>query len=376
MTTALEAVNAEPRLSWMSAPARALLAVALNDGRPLRVISSVDDAAILARAEHAIRCENISLRDALDAARMTEIDETMLRGIVRFAAALSDDSAELDALLMEYGSPNVRALTREQAVRIAIDLFAREEAPRGVTFEQIVDAFPQDDVAQVLGDDAAADVVGRCNECSGPVVAGDTTIAIGWPASSPKWELFTETGARTGTITKEMRELAELVAAGRAERSEYEKLKSNYDAALTKAPRKGTKLALLLAGELEMLCSPCAMAMTHAGREIGAPNPADDVALGSDTVVSVVAGLLDRSTAIGIAIRSIDVDAPRVEKMRVAVGLVGDDAELRCRILALAWKLGQPLRIRTVPADLARLDELVDHALRGGSVERLIERAA
>ena len=57
MTTALDAINREPQLNWMSAPARALLAVALADGRPLRVITVVDDAAILVHAEHAIRCE-------------------------------------------------------------------------------------------------------------------------------------------------------------------------------------------------------------------------------------------------------------------------------------------------------------------------------
>ena len=249
MTTALEAINREPQFNWMSAPARALLAVALADGRPLRVITVVDDAAILVHAEHAIRCEGIQLRDALDRARMTSIAEPMLRGIVRFAAALSDDSAELDALLMEYGARDVRSLTREQAVRIAIELFARKEAPRGITFEQLVDAFPQDDVApaELVDDPGAGVLVGRCHECNGAVHAGAATIAIGWPVRKPAWKTFTPSLARTG----------------------------KHDAALTRAPAKNSKLHALLAGELQMLCSPCAMNWKYGGIGNAAAGGAD-----------------------------------------------------------------------------------------------------
>ena len=373
MTTALDAINREPQLNWMSAPARALLAVALADGRPLRVITVVDDAAILVHAEHAIRCEGIQLRDALDRARITSIAEPMLRGIVRFAAALSDDSAQLDALLMEYGARNVRSLTREQAVRVAIELFARKEAPRGITFEQLVDAFPQDDVApaELVDDPGAGVLVGRCHECNGAVHAGAATIAIGWPVRKPVWKTFTPSLART----------------------------DKHDAALTRAPAKNSKLHALLAGELQMLCSPCAINWKYAGIAMRPPPaPAEEGSL--ETLVAettatrhhpepraqlaraaanpeggpeVVGGLIDREKAIATAVRALAVDDRRLAAVRSAFAFVNDDAELRYRILTKAWQLERPLRIKTTTEDAIRLDELVDLALRGGSVERAVE---
>ena len=373
MTTALEAVNAEPQLSWMSAPARALLAVALADGRPLRVITVVDDGAILVHAEHAIRREGIQLRDALDRARMTSIAEPMLRGIVRFAAVLSDPTA-LDALLMEHGARNVRSLTREQAVRIAIELFARKEAPRGITFEQLVDAFPQDDVAPVelVDDPGAGSLVGRCHECNGAVHAGAATIAIGWPIRKPVWTTFTPSLARSG----------------------------KHDAALTRAPAKNSKLHALLAGELQMLCSPCAMNWKYVGTEMRPPaapieggtlatlvtearatlphdpEPMAQVASAAvpEGAPEVVGGLIAREKTIATAVRVLNVDHRRLAAVMAAVAFVNDDAELRYRILTIAWQLEKPLRIQTATKDAVRLDELVDLALRGGSVERALER--
>ena len=305
---------------------------------------------------------------------MTSIAEPMLRGIVRFAAALSDDSVQLDALLMEHGARDVRSLTREQAVRIAIELFARKEAPRGITFEQLVDAFPQDDVApaELVDDPDAGDLVGRCNECNGAVHAGAATIAIGWPVRKPVWKTFTPSLART----------------------------DNHDAAPTRAPAKNSKLHALLAGELQMLCSPCAMNWKYGGIPMRPPAaPIEEGTL--ETLVAeptatllhdpepraqvaraavpeggpeVVGGLIDREKTITNAIRALDVDHRRLAAVRSAVAFVNDDAELRYRILAIAWQLEQPLRIQTATNDAVRLDELVDLALRGGSVERALER--
>ena len=218
MTTALDAINREPQFNWMSAPARALLAVALADGRPLRVITVVDDAAILVHAEHAIRCEGIQLRDALDRARMTSIDEPTLRGIVRFAAALSDDSAELDALLMEHGAPDVRSLTREQAVRIAIELFARKEAPRGITFGATRRRVP---AGRRRARRARRRPRRRRSRRPLPRMqrrrpCRRATIAIGWPVRNPAWKTFTPSVERTEAIKKKLVAVAERIGAATA----------------------------------------------------------------------------------------------------------------------------------------------------------------
>ena len=88
----------------------------------------------------------------------------------------------------------------------------------------------------------------------------------------------------------------------------------------------------------------------------------------------VVGGLIDREKTIATAIRALNVDHRRLAAVRSAVAFVNDDAELRYRILTIAWQLEKPLRIQTATEDAVRLDELVDLALRGGSVERALER--
>jgi len=375
VTTALDAISREPQVNWMSAPARALLAVALADGRPLRVITVLDDAAILVHAEHAIRCEGIQLRDALDRARTTSIAKPTLRGIVRFAAALSDDSAELDALLMEHEAADVRSLTRDSAVRIAIQLFARKQAPRGITFEQLVDGFAKDDVppAELVDDPGKGDLVGRCNECNGAVNAGAATIAIGWPIGKPVWHTFIPSLARPG---------------------------NDDHASSARPPARNSKLRALLAGELQTLCTPCAMKWKYASVEMRPPGAlieADSLephvvetaatlpsyqeprqrvtsAAASERGHEIVGGLIDRERTIATAVGAIVVDHRRLAAVVSAVKFVNDDAELRYRILAIAWQLDRPLRIKTLSEDGVRLDELVDRALRGGSVERALER--
>ncbi len=219
---------------------------------------------------------------------------------------------------------------------------------------------------------APAMLVGRCHECNGAVHAGAATIAIGWPVRKPVWKTFTPSLART----------------------------DKHDAALTRAPAKNSKLHALLAGELQMLCSPCAMNWKYGG--IAMRPPAAPIEEGTlETLVAeptatllhdpepraqvaraavpeggpeVVGGLIDREKTITTAIRALDVDHRRLAAVKSAVAFVNDDAELRYRILTIAWQLDRPLRIKTATEDAVRLEELVDLALRGGSVERALER--
>ena len=374
VTTALEAINREPQLNWMSAPARALLAVALADGRPLRVITVVDDAAILVHAEHAIRCEgDPTARRArpctdhvdrrADAARDRQIRCRALRRLRR--ARRAPDGVR---------GPG-RALAHARAGRQGRDRVVRAQGGAARHHvEQLVDAFPQDDVApaELVDDPGAGVLVGRCHECNGAVHAGAATIAIGWPVRKPVWKTFTPSLART----------------------------DKHDAALTRAPAKNSKLHALLAGELQMLCSPCAMNWKYGG--IAMRPPAAPIEEGTlKTLVAeptatllhhpepraqvaraavpeggpeVVGGLIDREKTITTAIRALNVDHRRLAAVRSAVAFVNDDAELRYRILAIAWQLDRPLRIQTTADDAVRLEELVDLALRGGSVERALER--
>jgi hypothetical protein len=373
MTTALEAVNRHPELARMSPTARALLALAWADGKPLRVISNIDDAVTLVRAEHLVRSAHLGLRDALEQAH-ANADDSSMRGIVRFAAALADATDELDTLLTEHDCPDVRSLTREQAIRFALELFAREEAPRGITWEQLVAAFPNDDVVPVVLDVTAAadgELVGRCNECSSAVYAGSATIAIGWPVSKPAWKTFTPSLART----------------------------AKHAAALTRAPAKNSKLHALLAGDLQTLCYRCAMNWKYGGIEMRPPavpieegslRPASETtatrprhpecrtrlktAAGSDVRPELVGGLVDREKAIATAVEAMDVDHRRLAAVMSALNFGNDDAEVRYRILTIAWQLDRPLRIKTAIEDAGRLEELVDLALRGGSVQRALER--
>ena len=149
-----------------------------------------------------------------------------------------------------------------------------------------------------------------------------------------------------------------------------------------------------------MLCSPCAMNWKYGG--IAMRPPAAAIEKGTlETLVAepaatllqhpepsaqvaraavpksgpeVVGGLIDREKTITTAIKAINVDHRRLAAVRSAVAFVNDDAELRYRILAIAWQLDRPLRIKTTAEGAVRLDELVDLALRGGSVQRALER--
>ena len=297
----------------------------------------------------------------------------MLRGIVRFAAALSDDSAELDTLLMEHTCPDVRSLTREQAVRSRSSIRTQRGAARdhlGATRRRVPAGRRRARRTRRRPD--AGDLVGRCHECNGAVHAGAATIAIGWPVRKPVWKTFTPSLART----------------------------DKRDAALARAPAKNSKLHALLAGELQMLCSPCAMNWKYGGIAMQPPPaPIEEGTL--ETLIAeptatplhhpepraqvagaavpeggpeVVGGLIDREKTITTAIRALDVDHRRLAAVKSAVAFVNDDAELRYRILTIAWQLDRPLRIKTATEDAVRLEELVDLALRGGSVERALDR--
>jgi hypothetical protein len=82
--------------------------------------------------------------------------------------------------------------------------------------------------------------------------------------------------------------------------------------------------------------------------------------------------LVDERQALEQAIAATErelVDRRRLEK--VAAGypeFKGRLGALLIAIAALAWERGQPLRLRTQPADIARLDLLLALALRGASV--------
>jgi hypothetical protein len=68
-------------------------------------------------------------------------------------------------------------------------------------------------------------------------------------------------------------------------------------------------------------------------------------------------------------------DRRRLE--RIAAGypeFVGRRGALLSAIAALAWERGQPLHLRTQPADVARLGRLLELALRGASVSRVLEK--
>jgi hypothetical protein len=67
-------------------------------------------------------------------------------------------------------------------------------------------------------------------------------------------------------------------------------------------------------------------------------------------------------------------DRRQLEKVAAAYPeFVGRRGRLLSAIVALAWERAQPLHLRTRPADVARLGGLLELALRGASVSRLLE---
>ena len=84
---ALERIRAEPRFGTFSDVAKAILAVAWVDGRPLRVRSEPADLETLVVAEYLCRRDELRAGAALERARGRETTTTELQHAVRFAAS-------------------------------------------------------------------------------------------------------------------------------------------------------------------------------------------------------------------------------------------------------------------------------------------------
>ena len=101
--TTLERIDATPELAGFPLASRVILAIALEEERPLRPVTVELDREILFRAEHLVRREGMAPRAALERARgeaprnalerahVKEIDVATLRGALRFARALLED---------------------------------------------------------------------------------------------------------------------------------------------------------------------------------------------------------------------------------------------------------------------------------------------
>ena len=222
---ALERINNDPRLDWLSETARAILAVALHNGAPIDM-SVQDDTTRCVVAEHLVRREGHSIGEALSLAR-SDVKDSHLRGIVRFASALGDPT-ELDHLLDRRP---VRLMSRQESIETALRLFA----------SATIHAIPPPPAAQLeVLDDQDVDerfgpLTGRCRGCDGPTYFGHCTIAIGWPATKPSWGSITPNVAIDARKTR-------------------------------KPPPRGSKLQMLRDCDLSVLCMSCTMRWKYTGR--------------------------------------------------------------------------------------------------------------
>jgi hypothetical protein len=182
-----------------------------------------DDATRCVVAEHLVRREGHSIGEALSLAR-SDVEDSHLRGIVRFASALGDRD-ELDRLL--DGDP-VRIMSRQESIEAALLLFASATI-HAIPPPAVAEPIELDDV-----DDSFGPLVGRCGGCDGPTYFGHGMIAIGWPEAKPRWE----------TITPNV------VADARKDPG--------------KSPVRGSKIRMLRDGDLPVLCTNCTMRMKHA----------------------------------------------------------------------------------------------------------------
>ena len=211
-----------PGRAWLSATARAILAVAVHNGAPLDM-SFQDDAVRCVVAEHLVRCEGYSISEALLLAR-ADVTDSHLRGIVRFASTLGNPGV-LSRLL---GGKPVRSMSRQESLEAALLLFT----------SATIDAFPPSPAKPRKNgeiDESFGPLIGRCTACVSPIRFGHCTIAIAWPIAKPRWETITPTVATDAR-------------RGR-----------------NKTPERGSKLRMLHDGDLPMLCMSCTMRMRHAG---------------------------------------------------------------------------------------------------------------
>ena len=245
--SSLTAVNATPELATFPPVSRAILALAFDDGRPLRPVTVDTDRTVLLRAEHLVRRERLLGREALARARGDELELATLRGILRFARSLLEE---------DDVAVRVHELTRRQVVDEAFRLFARTAAPLEELdvelfkemFNASEGAVELDEPGDPLGEDWGP-VIGLCARCGDVVRAGDekhpSTLAVFDRALIvPAWRLAWTTDK-------------------------------------TDIMRKPTKLAsMLLEGEAPSLCNGCAVRW-----KVGLlttedlPDPDDDVAV-------------------------------------------------------------------------------------------------
>lgn len=220
---ALEVINGDPTLAWLSETGRAILAVALHKGAPIDM-SVQDDAVRFVVAEHLVRREGHSIGAALLLAR-SDVEDAHLRGIVRFASALGNPE-ELSRLLAGRA---VREISRTEAVELSMLLFA------SATTHAIPPPVPAQPIELVEIDEDFGPPVGRCTGCDGPTYFGHCTIAMGWPIAEPRWECITPSvsiGTRVHTCSSRAH---------------------------------GLKHQMLREGELFVLCTTCTVRMKYAG---------------------------------------------------------------------------------------------------------------
>jgi hypothetical protein len=409
--TALESIEQDPRFTDYSPTARVLCAVAWADGLPLRPGSSVVDAEILCVAELHVH-HGAEPGDALAAARGVPISDADLHGAVRFASSRFADD-RLRPALLQLGFRSARELPWSTAVELARWLFTiPADSPDEQATIAAADALEaelgarEEDPADTVGP-----VIGGCYHCGEPVYEAGPSIAFYSGEKEPKnqrgWEVFSP-----------------LVEAGIYESKEIWERRKKHPLKIVKLAREGAPLlcrsctarahsSVVMRGghrPLALIDWPVVPEEELDELEVDAPaatagssldNEADDeppdeleeqfeIAIALDeagdarrgaTVVDVVGRgshpLVDELEMLERAIAGTEaalVDRSRLQ--RVAAGypeFTGRRGALLIAITALAWERGQPLHLRTRPADVARLERLLGPALRGGSVARALD---
>jgi hypothetical protein len=202
---AYAAIGADERFASYSTTARAVLAIALADGAPLRPGSSPADAEVLVYAETEVHL-GAGGREALKAARWGAIPIAELRGAVRRAAARHARD-ELAAKLTGLGIRSLRDADRRQLVELATWLFALPadppvpEAMFIAAFEREFAPLPEDEFQRgplglVVDDDGSrGPALGGCHRCGDVVHEGVGMIGVHYLVGGKKpryeWRIAT-----------------------------------------------------------------------------------------------------------------------------------------------------------------------------------------
>jgi hypothetical protein len=165
VAAAFERIDADERFQRYSDTARALCAIALADGRPLRPGSSRTDAEVLVLAELDVH-HGAGARAALESARRRTIVDAELRGAVRYAASRFATDSGL----------SIRELSREQCVEEATRLFCRQaDSPLAERelLRQLEELSRPEPEPFIDGP-----ILGGCHRCGAPVCEGGPTIGL------------------------------------------------------------------------------------------------------------------------------------------------------------------------------------------------------